>query len=156
MKIGGSLAELSFLNLWDLQIDSIRIELNCGTSSWCWRIVGLGNLPHILTCSEVSESSVWVDVQSLRHVRLFETSCATAHQASLSFTISQSLLRLMPIELKMASNHLIPSPPSSPALKLSQHQDLLQWVGFSHQVVKVLELQLQHQSLQWIVRVDFL
>ena len=32
----------------------------------------------------------------------------------------------------------------------------LQWVGFLHQVAKVLELQLQHQSFQWIFRVDFL
>ena len=40
-----------------------------------------------------------------------ETSWAAAHQASLSFTISQSLLRLMPIELMMPSNHLIPCHP---------------------------------------------
>ena len=46
------------------------------------------------------------------------------------------------------------SPPSPPALNLSQHQGLFQWVGSSHQVAKVLELQLQHQSFQWIFRVD--
>ena len=43
-----------------------------------------------------------------------------------------------------------------PALNLSQHQGLFQWVGSSHQVAKLLELQLQHQSFQWIFRVDFL
>ena len=48
------------------------------------------------------------------------------------------------------------SPPSPLALNLSQHQGLFQWVGSSHQVAKVLELQLQHQSFQWIFRVDFL
>ena len=48
------------------------------------------------------------------------------------------------------------SPPSPPALNLSQNQDLFQWVGFSHQVAKVLELQFQHQSFWWIFRVDFL
>ena len=37
-----------------------------------------------------------------------------------------------------------------------QHQGLLQWVSSSHQVTKVLDLQLQHQSLQGIYRVDFL
>ena len=47
-------------------------------------------------------------------------------------------------------------PPSPPALNLSQHQGLLQWIGTSHQMAKVLELQLQHQSFQWILRVDFL
>ena len=46
--------------------------------------------------------------------------------------------------------------PSPPALSLSQHQGLSQWVGSSHQVAKVLELQLQHQSFQWIFRVDLL
>ena len=45
---------------------------------------------------------------------------------------------------------------SPPAFNLSQHQGLFQWVDCSHQVAKVLELQLQHQSLRWIFRVDFL
>ena len=46
--------------------------------------------------------------------------------------------------------------PSSPALNLSQHQGLFQWVSSSHQVAKVLEFQLQRQSFQWIFRTDFL
>ena len=41
--------------------------------------------------------------------------------------------------------------PSPPALSFSQHQGLFQWVGFSHQVAKVLGLQLQHQCFQWIL-----
>ena len=47
-------------------------------------------------------------------------------------------------------------PPSPPALNLSQHQGLFQWVDSWHQVTKLLELQLQHQSFQWIFRIDFL
>ena len=47
-------------------------------------------------------------------------------------------------------------PPSPPVLNLSQHQGLFQWVGFSHQMAKVLELQLQYQPFQWIFSVDFL
>ena len=43
---------------------------------------------------------------------------------------------------------------SPPALNLSQHQGLFRWFGSSHQVAKVLEL--QHQSFQWVFRVDFL
>ena len=46
--------------------------------------------------------------------------------------------------------------PSPPALHLSQHQDLFQWVSSLHQVAKVLEIQLTHQSFQWIFKVDFL
>ena len=41
--------------------------------------------------------------------------------------------------------------PSPPAFNLSQHQGLFQWVGSLHQVTKVLEFQLQHQSFQWIL-----
>ena len=42
--------------------------------------------------------------------------------------------------------------PSPPAFNLSQHQSLFQWANSSHQVAKVLEFQLQHQSFQWIFR----
>ena len=45
-------------------------------------------------------------------------------------------------------------PASLPALQLFQHQGLFQWVSSSHQVPKVLEFQLQHQSCQWVFRVD--
>jgi len=48
------------------------------------------------------------------------------------------------------------SPSSPPALGLSQHQGLFQWVSSLHQVARVLEFQLLHQSFQWIFRVDFL
>ena len=55
----------------------------------------------------VTFSGLNVVVQSLSHVQLIATPWTAAHQASLSFTISQSLLRLMTIELVMSSNHLI-------------------------------------------------
>ena len=48
------------------------------------------------------------------------------------------------------------SSPSAPAFNLSQHQGLLKWVSSSHQVAKGLEFQLQHQSFQWVFRIDFL
>ena len=46
------------------------------------------------------------------------------------------------------------SSPSPPAFNLSQHQGLFQWVSSLHQVAKVLQFQLQHQSFQWIFRTD--
>ena len=48
------------------------------------------------------------------------------------------------------------SSPSPPAFNLSQPQGLFQWISSLHQVAKVLELQLQQQSFQWIFWVDFL
>ena len=50
------------------------------------------------------------------------------------------------------SFHPVSSP--SPAFNLSQHQDLFKWVSSSHQVAKVLEFQLQHQSFPWIFKTD--
>ena len=42
----------------------------------------------------------------------------------------------------------------SSCLHLSQHQDLFKWIISSHQVAKILEFQLQHQSIQWTPRTD--
>ena len=49
------------------------------------------------------------------------------------------------------SSSVVPSPLT---LNLSQDHRFFQWVRSSHQVVKVLEPQLQHQSFKWIFRVD--
>ena len=95
-----------------------------------------------------------VVVQSLNHVWLSVTPWIAAHQASQSFTISLSLLKLASIESVMPSNHLILCHPL--LLNFSQHQGLFQWIGFLYQVARVLELQVQHQSFQWVFRVDFL
>ena len=43
-----------------------------------------------------------------------------------------------------------------PAFNLSQHQGLFKWVSSSHQVAKVLEFQLKHQTFQWTPRTDVL
>ena len=56
---------------------------------------------------EGETSQRFVVVQSLSRVRLFETAWTAARQASLSFTVSQSLPKLMSIESVMPSNHLI-------------------------------------------------
>ena len=47
------------------------------------------------------------------------------------------------------------SSPSPPAFTLSQHQGLFQWIGSLHQVAKVLEFQLQHQSFQYSGLISF-
>ena len=63
-------------------------------------------------------------VQSLNHAQLFATPVTAAHQASLSITNSQGLLKLMSMKSVMPSNHLILSSPSPPAFNFSQHQGL--------------------------------
>ena len=113
-----------------------------------------------LNCRKREPLDHWVQfcsVQWLSHVWLFVTPWTPACQASLSITNSQILPKLMSIELVMPSNHLILCHPlSPPAINLSQHQGLFKWVSFSHQVAKVLEFQLQHQSVQWTPRTELL
>ena len=70
-------------------------------------------------------------VQSLSRVRLFATPWTAAHQASLSITNSQSLLKLMPIYLVMPSNHIILccplllSPSIFPSIRVFSNESVL-------------------------------
>ena len=89
----------------------------------------------------INLSSVWL----LNHVRLFAISWTAARQASLSITNSWSLLKLMSVKSVMSLPLLTPF---LPAFNLSQHEGLFQSVITSHQVAKLLEFQLQHQSFQ--------
>ena len=68
-------------------------------------------------------------VQSLSRVWLFATAWTAACQASVSFTISWSLLKLISIESVMQSSHPL-LPPSPPLLSLSQYQGVFQALCF--------------------------
>ena len=100
----------------------------------------MSQIPHdlLLFSHSVVSDSLWP--QGLQHTRL---ACLSPSPR----VCSDSSIQLM-----MPSKHLVLCW-ASPAFKLSQHQGLFQWVGFSHQVAKVLS---EHQSFQWILRVDFL
>ena len=79
--------------------------------------------------------------------------------SKLGFSVHHQLLELAQTHVRQVSDtiqtsHRLSSL-SPPAFNLSQHQGLFQWANPSHQVAKVLEFQLQHQSFQWIFRVDF-
>ena len=79
-----------------------------------------------------------------------------ACQASLSITNSRSLLKLMSIESVMPSNHLIICCPILLLPSIFPSISLFQRVSSSHQMAKVLEFQLQHQSFQLIFSTGFL
>ena len=78
----------------------------------------------VLWSSRINFSSV----QSLSRVRLFVTPWTATHQTSLPFTISQSLFKLMSIELMMPSNHLILGcpllllPPIPPSIRVFSNE----------------------------------
>ena len=84
------------------------------------------------------------------------TPCSAARQAFLSITSSQSFLRLTSIELVMPSNHLILCCPLLFLPSVFPRIRVFSNVSLSHQVAKVLELQLHHQSFQCIFRIHFL
>ena len=79
-----------------------------------------------------------------------------AQEASLSITKSRgSQSHVHWVNDAIQPSHPLSSP-SPPVFNLSQHQGLFQWVSSSHQVFKVLEFQLQHQSFRWTPRTDLL
>ena len=107
-----------------------------------------------LTCVQRVDYS---SVQWLSHVRLFATPWTATCQASLSITNPLSPPKPMSIESVMPSSHLILChPPLLLRPILPSIKGLFQWVNSSHEVAKLLEFQLQHQSLQWTPRTDFL
>ena len=92
-----------------------------------------------------------VVVQSLSCVWLCDLKdCSTP-----DFPVHHQLPELAQTHVHQVSDAIQPSHPlllpSPPAFNLSQHQGLSQRVSSSHQVARVLELQLQHQSFQWIL-----
>ena len=128
-----------------------RSKVQCCKEQYC---IGTWN---VRSMNPGKFSSVqFSSVQSLSCVQLFATPWTEVHQASLSFTIS----KFAQTHVHWVGDAIQPShplwSPSPPAFNLSEHQGLFQWISSSHQVAKVLELQLQHQSSQWIFRVDFL
>ena len=87
------------------------------------------------------------------------TLCYPMECSTLGFPIHHQLLELIQAHVHWVSDAIQPShslSSPSPTFDHSQHQDIFKWVSSSHQVAKVLEFQLQHQSFQWIFRTDFL
>ena len=118
-------------------------------------VLNSGHVPLAINSTWGPNPFVVVVVQLLSHVGLIETPWTVAHQTSLSFTISWSLLKLTSIESVMPSNNLILCrplllPSIFPSIRVFSNELVL------HQAAKVLEFQLQHQSFQWIFRTDLL
>ena len=116
--------------------------------TWYWIIA----FENFIISSQFRFSSV----QLLSHVWLCDPmDCSTP-----DFPVLHHLLELAQTPIHWVNDAIQPSHPlSSPsplAFHLSQNQCLFQWVSSSHQVSKVLEFQLQHQSFQWLFRTDFL
>ena len=111
--------------------------------------------PHrIISKSKILESCLSSVAQSCL------TLCNPMDCSTPGLPVHRQLLELAQTHVHRVSDAIQPShlllSPSPPAFNLSQHQGFFQWVSSSHQVAKALELQLQHQSFQWIFRTDLL
>ena len=88
------------------------------------------------------------------------TLCDPMDYSTPGFPVHHQLPELTQTHVHQVGDAIQPShslsSPSPPTFNTAQHQDLFQWVSSLRQVAKVLELQLQHQSFQWIFRMDFL
>ena len=104
---------------WHHRLNGRWVWVNSG--SWCWtgrpgvlRFMGSQSQTRLSDWSDLIWNrlyDIWISiavvVQSPSRVQLFTTPWTAACQTSLSFTISQSLLKLMSIESVMPSSHLI-------------------------------------------------
>ena len=95
-------------------------------------------------------------VQLLSCGLLFATPWTEACQASLSITNCQSLLKLMSIVSVVSFNYIILCHPFILLPSVFPSIRVFSRVSSVYQVAKILELQLQYQSFQWIFRIDFL
>ena len=100
----------------------------------------------------VTYTVLFSSVQLLSHVRLFDPmNCSTP-----GLPVHHQFPEFIQTHVHWVGDVIQPShpllSPSPPAFNHPQHQGLFQWVSYSHQVAKVLEFQLQHQSFQWIFR----
>ena len=124
----------------------------------------------IITCTTVLkhcpcvqgslQSNSWLQPQFSSITQSCPTLCDPMDCSMPGFPVLHYIPELAQIHVHWVGDAIQPShpllSPSSLALNLSQHQGLFQWVSSLHQVAKVLEFQLQHQSFQWIFRTDFL
>ena len=110
----------------------------------------------------VSEECSWIShsVQFSSVAQSCLTLCNPMNHSMPGLPVHHQLLEFTQTHVHWVGDAIQPShplsSPSPPAPNPSQHQGLFQWVSSSHQVAKVLEFQLQHQSFQWTPRTDLL
>ena len=128
---------------------------SCPSSQWCHPTISSSVIPFF---SHLQSFSASVQFSSVSQSSL--TLCSPMDCSTPGLPVHHQLPEFTQTHAHWVSDAIQPSHPlsslSSPAFNLSQHQGLFKWVSSSHQVAKVLEFQLQHQSFQWIFRTDFL
>ena len=121
--------------------------------TWHWHI-------YACTWKQCVALSWWISVQFSAVTQWCLTLCDPMDCSTPGLPIHHQLSQVIQTHVHWISDAIQPphplSSPSPLAFNFSQHQGLFKWVSYLHQVAKVLEFQLQHQSFQWLFRTDFL
>ena len=145
---------LPWVGLVLIFLRACSVTQSCPTS---WRPYGWTVAWQAPLSMGFSRQGYWFSSIQFSRIWLFATPWTAAPQA---FPVHHQLPEPTQTHVHWVSNAIQPShpwsSPSPPSLNLSQHQGLFKWVRFSHEVAKVLEFQLQHQSFQWTPRTDIL
>ena len=129
---------------------------------WCWR-----RLLRVLWPVRRSYQSILKEINPEYSLEVQFTSvgqpcptlCDPMDYSTPGLPVHHQLLAFTKTHVHWVGDAIQPSHPllsPSPAFNPSQHQGLFKWVGSSHQVAKVLKLQLQDQLFQWTLRTDCL
>ena len=154
---------------WEIGIDIYT--LLC--SVLAWRIPGTGEPGGLLSMGSHRVRHDWSDLAAAAAVHKIDNSiqfssvaqsCPTLwdpmNHSTPGLPVHHQLPEFTQTHVHQVSDAIQPShplsSPSPPAPNPSQLQGLFQWVNSSHEVAKVLEFQLQHQSLQRTPRTDLL
>ena len=139
--------------------------------SWCessavwrpWCVLVFPSLSLVIDllnalCWPLSISFIlWFSQGSVQFTQSCPTLCNPMNRSTAGLPVHHQLLEFTQTHVHRVRDAIQPShplsSPSLPALNPSQHQGLCQWVSSSHQVAKVFEFQLQHQSFQWTLKV---
>jgi len=126
---------------------ALQKDMATHSSILAWRIPGTGEPGGLQSVGSHRVGHYWSDL-------------AAAAAAAAGLPVHHQLPKLTQTHVHWVGDAIQPSHPlSSPSplsFSLSQHQGIFKWVSSLHQVAKVLEFQLQHQSFQWTFRTDFL
>ena len=118
------------------------------------------NVKHLQQLFMIVSNKEFSSVQFSSVAQSCPTLCNPVNHSTPGLPVHHQLPEFTQTHVHWVSDAIQPSHPllslSPPALNLSQRQGLFKWVSSLHQVAKVLEFQLQHQSLQWTPRVDLL
>ena len=136
------------ITIWWKVLYFFILKLRPRELRWFHKNDPVGKREGLWMCYFVEHCYFWFPVQ-FRH-------SVMSHHSTPGFPVHHQLPELAQTHVHWVSDAIQPShpllSPSPPAFNLSHHQGLFQWVSSLHQVAKVLELQLQHQSFQWISR----